>query len=141
MIILIDTNVLLDVIIKREPYHREASLIMKACADKRIQGYMAAHSVPNMYYILRKYMSEEDRRSLLKKYIDILDIAGIGKAELSSALENGKFTDFEDCIQAECAANIHADYIITRNKKDFMCSRVPCLTPEEFLQMSGIVTV
>ena len=54
-----------------------------------------------------------------------------------NALDNANFKDFEDCLQDECAAAVHADYIITRNAKDFMYSRVKAVTPEEFLKLHG----
>ena len=54
MIVLIDTNVILDVLLKREPYVSEAKFIMTKCADREITGYLAAHSIPNLFYILRK---------------------------------------------------------------------------------------
>ena len=65
MVVLIDTNVLLDFLLGREPYFSNADRIIKLCAEQKIQGFMAAHSIPNMFYILRKDMSEETRREVL----------------------------------------------------------------------------
>lgn len=65
MVVLIDTNVLLDFLLGREPYFSDADKIIKLCANQKIRGFMAAHSVPNMFYILRKAMTEEIRREVL----------------------------------------------------------------------------
>ena len=52
--------------------------------------------------------------------------------KITSSLKNKNFKDFEDCLQMECAVSSNVDYIITRDKKDFVNSLIPCLTPEEF---------
>lgn len=82
---LIDTNVLLDFLLGREPCFNSADRIIKLCADKKIQGFMAAHSIPNMFYILRKDMTEEDRREMLLNLCDIFTIEGIDSAKIVAA--------------------------------------------------------
>ncbi len=111
---LIDTNVLLDFLLGREPYFNSADRIIKLCADKKIQGFMAAHSIPNMFYILRKDMTEEDRREMLLNLCDIFAIEGIDSAKIVAALKNSTFKDLEDCLQSDCAKRIRADYIVTQ---------------------------
>ena len=76
MRVLIDTNIMLDVLMGRQPYFDLADRIIRLCADQRIEGYMAAHSIPNMFYILRKSMSDEDRREVLKSLCQILKVEG-----------------------------------------------------------------
>lgn len=132
---LIDTNVLLDFLLGREPYFNSADRIIKLCADKKIQGFMAAHSIPNMFYILRKDMTEEDRREMLLNLCDIFAIEGIDSAKIVAALKNSTFKDLEDCLQSDCAKRIRADYIVTRNIKDFAISEVPAILPEDFLKI------
>ncbi len=132
---LIDTNVLLDFLLGREPYFSNADRIIKLCADKKIQGFMAAHSIPNMFYILRKDMTEEDRREMLLNLCDIFAIEGIDSAKIVAALKNSAFKDLEDCLQSDCAKRIRADYIVTRNIKDFAISEVPAILPEDFLKI------
>ena len=61
-------------------------------------------------------------------------VEGIDSFKILSALDNEDFSDFEDCLQEECAVAISADYIITRNAKDFALSRVPAILPNEFLK-------
>lgn len=135
MRILIDTNVILDALTGRQPHFDDADKIIKFCADKKVQGYLAAHSISNIFYILRKDLSIEDRRIVLLNLCEILEVEGVDSRKVKSALNRGDFKDLEDCIQDECAAAIKADYIVTRNKKDFENSTVPAILPQEFLDM------
>ena len=128
MRVLIDTNILADLLLGRDPYYDIANNILIMCADKRIHGYIAAHSVPNLFYILRKFMTREERREALKDICQIVKVEGIDSFKILSALDN------EDCFQEECALAISADYIVTRNTKDFASSRVPAILPDEFLK-------
>lgn len=134
MRVLIDTNVLADLLLGRAPYYDIAYDILTLCADKRVNGYIAAHSIPNLYYILRKSMTKQERREALKDICQIVTVEGIDFFKILSALDNEDFHDFEDCLQEECAVAISADYIVTRNVKDFSLSRVPVISPDEFLK-------
>lgn len=134
MVVLIDTNILLDFLLGREPYFSNADKIIKLCADKKVKGVIAAHSVPNMFYILRKDMSEEARREVLFYLCSILEVENIDSFKLRTALKNSAFIDLEDCLQSICAKKIMADYIVTRNVKDFKSSEVPPILPEDFLR-------
>ena len=64
-----------------------------------------------------------------------LTVAGIGHEQMFEALNRDNFKDFEDCLQDECAKELKADYIITRNIKDFAHSKIPAVTPEQFLEV------
>ncbi|HBN56731.1 MAG TPA: toxin PIN [Lachnospiraceae bacterium] len=134
MRILIDTNVLADVLLGRDPYYDIAYDILTMCADKKVYGYIAAHSIPNLFYILRKSMTKEERREALKDICQIVKVEGIDSFKIISALDNEDFVDFEDCLQEECAAAVSADYIVTRNTKDFVLSRIPAILPDNFLE-------
>lgn len=134
MRVLIDTNVLADVLLGRDPYYDIAYSILTMCADKKVYGYMVAHSIPNLFYILRKSMTKEERREVLKDICQIVKVEGIDSFKIISALDNVDFDDFEDCLQEECAVAVSADYIVTRNAKDFVSSRIPAILPEQFLE-------
>lgn len=138
MVILIDTNVALDFLTMRQPYYREASDIIRICADEKVQGYIAFHSLPNIFYILRKNYSETDRRKMLKKLCFVLRVTGASHEKVCDAIGYTKFSDFEDCLQYECAKEILADYIITRNVQDFRYSEVKAITPKELLDMEEV---
>ena len=79
-------------------------------------------------------MTKEERREALKDICQIVKVEGIDSFKIRSALNNEDFSDFEDCLQEECAFAISADYIVTRNTKDFVSSRVPAILPDEFLK-------
>jgi len=134
MKVLIDTNVLIDFILTREPYADDAENILTFCKNKKITNYITSHSIMNIFYILRKEYTLEDRRSILLNLCKILDVIGIDSNKIENALKNEKFSDMEDCLQSECADSSNSDYIITRNIKDFRESKVPAIEPDKFLQ-------
>lgn len=133
MNVLIDTNILLDYIQHRE-YFSLSEQILTLCAKKEIYGFIAAHSVPNMFYLLRKDFSDAERRKILLSLTELLPVVGIDHAKIEGALRNNTFSDFEDCLQVECAKEINAAFIITRNAKDFLESEIAVITPEDFLK-------
>lgn len=135
MVIQIDTNVLLDVLQNRESFVYESGEVIRLCGERVIDGYMAAHSVSNIFFILRKNYSIGQRRLLLTGLLKTVRVAGVEHESVVKALKREEFSDFEDCLQDECAKEIGADYIITRNIKDFACSEVPAITPERFLEI------
>ena len=132
--VLIDTNIFIDVLQDRIPFTDNSQSVVALVVQKKIKGAVAAHSITNLWYILRKTHSDEERRNYILSLFEIFDVISIDKNRLVAALENSNFKDFEDCLQDECAYAINADYIITRNAKDFESSMVKALTPEEFLE-------
>ncbi|MEE5991762.1 MAG: PIN domain-containing protein [Oscillospiraceae bacterium] len=132
MKVLIDTNILLDYLTQREPYFQDVLQVVTACKGD-LQGCIAAHSVSNIFYILRHDIPEQERRKLLIAMCQMFDVIGIDQQKLLSALHNQNFKDMEDCLQMECAVSFGADYIVTRNVKDFVKSSIPVVTPEEFV--------
>lgn len=133
MVVLVDTNIILDVFMNREPYAEEARIIMNKCANREIIGYLAAHSIPNLFYILRKAYSQKERRRLIRNLCDIFRISDLNKEKIIAAVEDEEFSDFEDCLQEECAVEAAADYIITRNSGDYKTSRIKVIAPREFV--------
>lgn len=131
--ILIDTNILLDYILMREPFCDDAEKIVSVCADGNVEGYVAAHSVSNMFFILRKDYNAKERREILINLCSIFEIVGIDKVKLLAGLQNDDFEDFEDCLQMECAKSCGAEYIVTRNIDDYKTSQIKAILPEEFL--------
>lgn len=134
MVVLIDTNVIIDFLLKREPFSESAAEILKKCAKKEIVGYLAFHSIPNIWYILRK-VPVQNRREWLKDLCSFLYVTGASHEEVLKAIENEQFGDFEDCLQDKCAKSKGARYIITRNVSDFTESEVSAISPQEFLDM------
>ncbi|MBP3690042.1 MAG: PIN domain-containing protein [Schwartzia sp.] len=132
MRILIDTNVFLDVLQQRGDFYAPALTVLTACRDRIVQGGISAQSVADLFYILRKDYSSEERRKILLDICQIMDVESVDKGKLIFALRNEAFSDFEDCLQAECAEAWGAAYIITRNGRHFTSSTIPAITPKEF---------
>ncbi len=134
MRILLNTNILIDYLTEREPFFPAAYQIILGCKNKRYDGIVAAHSIVDMFFILRKYFTNAERRRMLLAFFEILTVETIDEEKLRLALKNEPFTDFEGCLQVECAKSTQADYIITRNEKDYALSEVPILSPEQFIE-------
>lgn len=133
--ILLDTNILLDYILTREPFYDNAKKIILACINGTVKACIAAHSISNMFFILRREYESKERRKLLLNICKIFDIEGIDKEKLISGLENDVFFDFEDCLQMECARAYEAKYIVTRNVSDYDNSVIQAILPEDFLKI------
>lgn len=136
--ILIDTNVLLDYLLEREPFFENAKKVILSCIDGKVRGCIAAHSIPNMFFILRKDYNEKERREILLNLCKIFDVEGIDKAKLTAGLANDDFSDFEDCLQMECAKSYGADYIVSRNVSDYVISEIKAIEPKDFLKYEGV---
>jgi predicted nucleic acid-binding protein len=135
MRILVDTNILLDYLAKREPFLKSAEAIFDACAMGVVDGAIAAHSFSNMFYILRNVFSVAERKTLLLDLCSLFAVEGIDRQAIESALENKRFDDFEDGLQVECAKSFDANYIVTRDPSGYAGSSVPIISPDEFMQM------
>lgn len=134
MVVLIDTNIIIDFLLQREPFCKPATVILQKCAGKELIGYLAFHSIPNIWYILRK-VPEKNRREWLTDLCSFLHVTGAGHEEVVKAIAKEEFSDFEDCLQDRCAKSKGARYIITRNVSDFAGSEVPAVSPQEFLKI------
>lgn len=137
MVILVDTNIILDVIASREPFVTESRKILELCAKQEIKGYISFHSVSNIFFILRKKFSNEERRLLLLGILKVLKITGASHEKVLTALEQKDFEDFEDCLQEKCAEEVGAECIVTRNVGDYTNSSIQAKTPQDFLEKHG----
>ncbi len=137
MVVLLDTNVLLDYLETREPYFEDSYQALLLCAEEKAEGYVAFHSIPNIFYIMRKTHDKESRRELLNEVCNILTVAGASHEKIVDAINREDFPDFEDCLQVQCAKEVQADYIVTRNVSDFMYSDIEAITPNEFIKKLG----
>lgn len=116
------------------PYIAGKSLIFRHMEGCRNRGCVAAHSISNMFFILRKTYNIKERREILLSICEIFDIIGIDKTKLIIGLENEDFSDFEDCLQMECARDYGAKYIVTRNIADYEKSEIKAISPSDFLK-------
>lgn len=135
MKILIDTNIVMDWLLKREPFHQNAKDIIKPCINGEVQGFLACHTILNLFYLLRKDYTVQERRDILQMLCGCFHIIGINGEMLEKALATGDFKDIEDETQIQCAIHEGLDYIITRDKKGFENSPVMTLPPESFIKI------
>lgn len=112
MVILVDLNVILDFFLTREPFYHASAAVMEMCVKGKVKGYLAFHSISNLWYILRK-VPEDRRRAWLVELCDFLQVIGASHQEVVKAIKMESFKDFEDCLQDRCAKSVDADYIIT----------------------------
>ncbi len=131
MRLLIDSNILLDVLMAREEHYMPSYAVWKSCEKGYADGYISSLTFANIVYIMRKQLSYDEIDTLMRNMKNAFHFADLTMSELESAAKM-KWRDFEDAIQAETASRIHANYIITRNAKDFARSPVKAVTQEEY---------
>ena len=134
MKIMCDTNIILDVLLEREPFVDDSYKVLSLCEKHRIDGFVSASSVTDIYYLVRKYTHSTDLAyKAVGKLLEIVKVCSVTNNDVLTAFQK-KATDFEDCLVATCAKSIRCDCIVTRNKKDFEDFDIPLLTPSELLQ-------
>ena len=131
--ILIDTNIFLDVFLQRSPFFEDSKTILKLCEEHRINGFLTASSITDIFYILRK--SLHDTEASYDALGAVLDIARIIPVTDENILDvySLKDSDFEDCLLATCAKSFGCDAIVTRNGKDFTAFAITTMEPGVFL--------
>ncbi len=133
MKVLLDTNIILDVLADRAPFAEDAATIFKLCETKQLTGVIYALSIPNIVYIMRKELKRDQIESVLQKLSALFEIADMKSEDLRKAASL-PVPDFEDALQCVCARRIRANYIVTRNLKDFMNSEVMAVKPSELIE-------
>ena len=135
MVVLIDTNILLNYLTNREDEYLQQSIrIVEMCAKGECIGYIAFHTLSTLWDVLRK-RSDKERRENLRDICEIFAVASASQEEILDAIDRDSFPDFEDCLQDKCAKEVGADYIITCNTRDFENSEIPATNPKEFLEL------
>jgi predicted nucleic acid-binding protein len=133
MNVLIDTNVILDILLKREPHYKTAAKINVLAEKGYIRSHISASAVTDIFYIARKELKDANKAlNLLRNILKTTRIASVTESCIYEALDL-KWNDFEDCVQYVTGKNISADYIITRNPHDFADSKIKVVSPDTFL--------
>ena len=132
MVLLIDANIILDVLLNRPDYVKDSAMIWKLCETEQMKGYVSTLTFANLVYIMRKQLDPEKIEDVFHKLNLIFEFADFSVSDLPHAADLN-WKDFEDAVQSVTAERIHADYIITRNVRDFSKSRVMAFTPPELL--------
>ena len=135
MILLLDTNILLDALQKREPFYDNAAEILRQCEKKHVIGCISSLTFANIIYIMRKELTPEIIDRIASDLYDFLIFVDLTVLDIIKAAQM-RWNDFEDALQSAAAERVKADYIITRNVKDFEQSNIKALTPEDFLDLN-----
>ncbi|MBN1650329.1 MAG: PIN domain-containing protein [Bacteroidales bacterium] len=133
--ILIDTDVILDFFFDRQPFSKDAALLLSLCENKQIEGYITPVIISNTCYLLRRIAKHEKVIEKLKLLVKITSVLDMNSQVVENALHSN-FLDFEDALQNFSAQNKGTiDVIITRNVKDYKKSELGVFTPHNYLKL------
>ena len=133
MNILFDTNIFIDVSLKRDPFYTDSYEALNKVDGVKINGFILASTFTDIYYICRKTLGHAQTIDILTTLIETINILGINRDTIIFAIHSN-FTDFEDAVQNAAAELNDIDIIVTRNAKDFIHGKIPTQTPTEFLE-------
>jgi predicted nucleic acid-binding protein len=134
MNVLLDTNIIFDLMLERDPWRAEAEEIAEAGAHGRLQAHVCTSAITDVFYISRKLVGVERARRIIRNCLDALQIVSVTR-DLLDAAERWEGADFEDNLQIICAVDARLEAIVTRNPRDFAGSPLPVLTPTELLAL------
>lgn len=135
MRVLVDTNIIIDAIIRREPWNQEAERIFLLTANRIIESYITSSCVTDIYYIIRKHtQSCSEAKKIMGKLFSLFSILEVSSVDCIDALQLN-IKDYEDAVVANCASRNSMKYIITRNVKDYINSSVKAIEAKEFLKI------
>ncbi len=132
--VLIDLNLVLDVLQKREPFYLASARVLACAETGLIEGLVAAHTVTTLFYLIAKDQSVDQARVILTNLLQFLSIAKVDQIIIEQAL-NLPYQDFEDAVQMMAAVQAEAQYLVTRNIKDYKAGPLPALQPAELLAL------
>jgi len=133
--ILLDTNIIIDLLAKREPFYNDAARLFSLADKEKLNLYVSALSIANVNYILQKLLKPEEAKNILRKLKVIVRIVDLNEKIISLALNDNTFKDFEDALQYFSAIENNVQAIISRNLKDFEKSKIPVMTAGQFNEL------
>jgi len=134
MKILFDTNVILDVMLDREPFSEPASQLMSLVESGKIIGLLCATTVTTIHYLSTKVMGPIKAQNKIKELMILFEVAAVNRSVIEDALV-AKFTDFEDAVIYQAARHAGAEVIVTRDPKGFKRSKLPIYNSNEMLKV------
>lgn len=135
MRLMIDTNIFLDVMAKREPFFADSKAVLELCESKKVYGFLSASSATDIFYLVRRQLhSVELAYKALGSVLDIAKVLAVTNEDVLNAYIQ-RASDFEDCLMATCAKANKCDAIVTRNKKDFLNFGITLFSPDELLKL------
>jgi predicted nucleic acid-binding protein len=140
MKIFIDSDVLLDAGLEREPFCQAACQLLDHLESHPQQGFMAWHSVANIFYLFSKAATKEEAKSFILDLCHFIQVVPTGTNDVFIAA-NLPITDFEDALQCAAAMACEATVIVSRNVKDYQNSPIRAVTPEQMWQELRIESI
>ena len=133
MVLMLDANIVIDHIGRREPFYELSRRVCLLGITGEAATYISTNMATDIYYLLRKDYGSQEAQRMIEEDLSFLALAGVDPQDVHEALAL-RWGDFEDCLVAQCARKIGADYIITRNTRDFTRSSIKALTPEQLFE-------
>jgi len=131
--VLLDTNIIIDHALQRQPFWEASEQILAAIEQKQIEGYISASTFSDLYYIIRRARGRDWALTYLNNLITFCQIATVNHSAIAMAL-TANFRDFEDAIQSAKAVLNQLDALVTRNPQDFPVIIPRILTPEQLIE-------
>lgn len=132
--LLIDTNVVLDFLLARKPFDLAAKRILELSISDKVNLFIGINSFTDIIYFVQKQYDLYTVRKQMGQLLDFITIIEAGHKDAVKCLKIDEFDNIEDAFQAVCAEREDIDYIITRNVKDYINSKIPAVLPETFLE-------
>lgn len=132
MKVLFDTNVVLDLLLDREPFSAPAAQLLSKVEEGELNGYLCATTLTTLHYLLHKALGPTQALAQIRTLLSLFEVAPVTRAVLEDALKL-EFADFEDAVLHEAARHAGVNYIITRNLKDFKTADIVTFAPIEFI--------
>jgi len=128
---LLDTNIIIDLLAKREPFDQDAKKLFSFADKEKVTLYTSALSIANIRYVLLRKRKPEEAKQILRKLKLLIGILSLDEKVINLALNDNDFNDFEDCLQYYSALENKIEIIVTRNLKDFENSKIPVMTARQ----------
>lgn len=132
--IFIDTNIVLDLLGKREPFFDEAAKLFSLADRGKVQLFVSSLTIANSNYVLSKIRSAKEAKIILIRFKILVVVLELNDKIVELSLNDDSFKDFEDGLQYYTAIENEADILITRNLKDFKSAKIPVMTASQYLK-------
>jgi predicted nucleic acid-binding protein len=136
--ILLDTNIIIDLLAKREPFHQDAKILFYLADKKKVSLFTSALSIANINYVLQKGRPPKEVKEILRKLNLLVAIVNLDAKVIALALNDNSFKDFEDGLQYYSALENDLDIIVTRNLKDYTNAKLPVMTAQQVNEIIGL---
>lgn len=131
--LLIDTNIVLDLLAKREPFYNGAAQIFSLADKNKLELAISSLTFANTNYVLSRLKSAQEAREILRRFRILVKVLSLNDKIIDLALNDSNFKDFEDGLQYYSAVENEQDIIITRDLNDFKESKISVMTADEYI--------